>query len=70
MIRPLPFGEARLFLSELAPIEAFVRFAIAGGMSRYLSLLRKGSLREVTCRQILDHNAPLFDEVPLRSLKS
>ena len=63
VIRPLPFGEARLFLSELAPIEAFERFAIVGGMPRYLSLLRKGSLREVTCRQILDHNAPLFDEV-------
>jgi hypothetical protein len=63
IIRPLPFDKARLFLKSLAPIEALERFAVAGGMPRYLSLLGTGPLRETVSRQILDHNAPLFDEV-------
>jgi uncharacterized protein len=63
VIRPLPFTHARVFLKGLTPTAAFERFAVAGGMPRYLSLLNNGALREAVCRQILDHNAPLFDEV-------
>lgn len=63
VIRPLSFAHARLFMPGLNAIEAFERFAIAGGMPRYLSLLGSGTLRDAVTREILDQNAPLFQEV-------
>jgi uncharacterized protein len=62
-VRPLPFEQARLFMSGLTPVESFERFAVAGGMPRYLSLLGTGTLRKAVSQEILDQNAPLFDEV-------
>lgn len=62
-IRPLPFAQARLFMPELTAIESFERFAIAGGMPRYLSLLNTGTLRRSVAQEILHQNAPLFNEV-------
>lgn len=63
VVRPLSFAHARLFMPGLDATEAFERFAIAGGMPRYLSLLGNGTLRHVVSREILDQNAPLFNEV-------
>ncbi|HUY63108.1 MAG TPA: ATP-binding protein [Acidimicrobiales bacterium] len=62
-VRPLTFAQARLFMSGLGAVESFERFAIAGGMPRYLSLLGGGPVRRAVCSEILDRNAPLFDEV-------
>ncbi len=62
-IRPLAFAQARLFAPELTEIECFERFAIAGGMPRYLLLLNTGTVRTAVVEEILDQNAPLFNEV-------
>jgi uncharacterized protein len=61
-LRALAFDEAALFLETLDPIERFERFAIAGGMPRYLAELSGASLRTAICRKVLDRDAPLFDE--------
>lgn len=61
-IRPLEFAEARSFLGDLAPIDAFERFAVSGGMPMCLSRLAAGSLRHAVCRSVLHRDSPLFDE--------
>jgi AAA+ ATPase superfamily predicted ATPase len=61
-LRPLSFEHARLFMPGLTPAESFERFAIAGGMPRYLTLLSAGTLRSAVAREILHKDAPLFDE--------
>jgi AAA+ ATPase superfamily predicted ATPase len=61
-IRPLDLSGAALFLPSLGPSEQFARYALTGGMPRYLSALREGSLRDVVCDQLLRPDAPLWDE--------
>jgi uncharacterized protein len=61
-VRPLAFADAAVFFPELAPIEAFERYAIAGGMPLYLGRLAGGSVRTAVCREILDRNGPLWNE--------
>ncbi|HVB05493.1 MAG TPA: ATP-binding protein [Acidimicrobiales bacterium] len=63
VLRPLEYEKATAFLTTLEPIGRFERYAISGGMPRYLSLLGDGDLRTTICRRILDQNAPLFNEV-------
>lgn len=62
-VQPMDFAEARALLSaDLGAIEAIERYAVTGGMARYLSELGSGPLREVVCRAVLDRRAPLFDD--------
>ena len=63
-LHPVPFQEARLFLPALAdPVEAFERFAITGGMPRYLSALSApGPVSDVVAPRVLDPNGALFAE--------
>jgi hypothetical protein len=61
-LRPMPFEQAAMFMRELTPVERFERFAIAGGMPRYLSELGSGDLRETISTRVLDRDGPLWDE--------
>jgi AAA+ ATPase superfamily predicted ATPase len=61
-IRPLRYRQARVFLDKLDPIGSVERFAIAGGMPRYLSELGRGDLKSVICSRVLDRNGPLWNE--------
>lgn len=62
-LQPMRYPDAARFMPHLDPPARFERFAITGGMPRYLSALASGrSLRDVVCRQVLDRNAPLWDE--------
>lgn len=63
-LHPVPFDEARLFLSGLAdPLTAFERFAIAGGMPRYLRVLgTPDAITDVVCDRLLNPNGPFLDE--------
>ena len=61
-VRPLRFREALHFLDTLDPVSAFERFAITGGMPMYLSKLGHGNLRAAVCREVLDKDAPLWNE--------
>ena len=62
---PLTFKEARDFFEGDDIIDHFTRYSITGGMPRYLALLGKGDLLALIASQIVDPNAPLFEEVPL-----
>ena len=62
-LHPVPFGGARLFLPALKPIDQFERYAIAGGMPRYLSALSlPGDLADTVCESMLNPNSALWDE--------
>ncbi|MGH8888542.1 MAG: ATP-binding protein [Acidothermaceae bacterium] len=62
-LHPVDFSKARLFLPEHPPHDQFERYAIAGGMPRYLSALAGSqALRTIVCREILSPNAALFNE--------
>lgn len=63
-LQPVPFLEARLFLPDITdPVEAFERFAITGGMPRYLSALGgPGPVEDVVAPQVLSPNGALFAE--------
>jgi uncharacterized protein len=61
-LAPLSFAEARPFLETLDPIDRFERYAVCGGAARYLSLLGSGPLASTLARQVLDQNAPLWNE--------
>lgn len=62
-LQPLPYPEAALFLTDLDPIGRFERYAIAGGMPRYLSTLgSEPDLRVTLAQHLLSQNAPLWDE--------
>ena len=62
-LHPLPFVEASLFLDHLSPVDRFERFAITGGMPRYLDTLGKAqNLKDALRDEVLNRNAPLWDE--------
>jgi AAA+ ATPase superfamily predicted ATPase len=61
-IQPLRYTHARTFLDTLVPTARIERFAIAGGMPRYLSALAHGDLKDAVCSRVLDRNGPLWNE--------
>lgn len=61
-LRPLPYGRASAFLGGDDDQDRFVRFAVAGGMPRYLAALADGDLRGRVCDQLLRPDAPLWNE--------
>lgn len=61
-LRPLAYFEAAMFLPGLDPLGSFERYAIAGGMPRYLTDLAGSDLRAAVCTKVLDRNGPLWDE--------
>jgi AAA+ ATPase superfamily predicted ATPase len=61
-LQPVTFPEARLFLKSLDSLAQFERFAITGGMPRYLISLGRGNLRATLCDRVLSPNAALWDE--------
>lgn len=63
-IRPLTFAEGReLREADESPEGQITRFAVAGGMARYLAELGQGgSLRDLVCEHALDPRGALFDD--------
>ncbi len=61
-VRPLRYPEARVFLDTLGPVQRIERFAITGGMPRYLGELGRGELKPVICSRVLDRYGPLWNE--------
>lgn len=61
-VRPLGFAESAPFLTGLTPIAAFERYAVSGGMPMYLTKLSQDALRDAVCRNVLDRDAPLWNE--------
>jgi AAA+ ATPase superfamily predicted ATPase len=60
---PLPFDQAREFLSHHGGIQLIERYAIAGGMPHYLQLFNQRSgLRQLVSRLLLNADGPLFNE--------
>jgi AAA+ ATPase superfamily predicted ATPase len=61
-LRSLPFRRASQFFGGEDEQDRFVRFAVAGGMPRYLAALNEGDLRTRICDQLLRPDAPLWNE--------
>jgi uncharacterized protein len=61
-LRALAYQRATLFLGGGDAQGRFVRFAVAGGMPRYLAALAGGDLRARVCDQLLRPDAPLWNE--------
>lgn len=62
-IWPMTFTEAGLLMDERdTPEQRITRFAIAGGMARYLDELGQGDLRRNVCRTVFDRRGPLFND--------
>lgn len=61
-LRALPYGKAAEFLGTKDPFDQFTRYAIAGGMPRYLAALSGATLEERIGDQVLQPDAPLWNE--------
>jgi hypothetical protein len=51
-----------VFLDALGSIQRIERFAITGGVPRYLSELGQGALKRMVCSRVLDRDGPLWNE--------
>jgi hypothetical protein len=62
-IWPVTFPEARgMMPGAVGAEQRIIRYAVAGGMARYLGELGSGDLREAACRSALDRRGSLFDD--------
>jgi len=62
-VQPFPFQRAKDFLSPRPPVDLIDRYAIAGGMPRYLNLLnRSQSFKPLVCNLLLSPIGTLFQE--------
>ncbi|HEX6022287.1 MAG TPA: ATP-binding protein [Solirubrobacter sp.] len=60
---PMTFAESRpLVSSDDTAEERVTRFAVVGGMARYLAELGQDPLRQAVCRSVLDRRGALFDD--------
>lgn|SRR5487761_2637 len=63
VLAPLTFRQALDFLRGHQPGDVIQRYAIAGGMPRYLALFgRKQALRTIVCDEVANPNGALFQE--------
>lgn len=62
-VDPLSFAEARDLIEDAAPQARIERYAVAGGMARYLAELGSGGpLAALICGRVLDPNGALFND--------
>lgn len=59
---PMTFAEATSMLADLDTLDQMTRYAVAGGMPRYLDALGKGNLARALVRNVVDPHSPLFNE--------
>lgn len=62
-VDPLRFGEAGVLIEDTDPARRIERYAVAGGMARYLAELGSGGRLDALIRdRLLDPNGPLFND--------
>jgi uncharacterized protein len=61
-LRPLGFAQARLFMPDLDPVDQVTRFALTGGMPRYLRALGRGGLLDTVTTHLMDPLGAFFNE--------
>lgn len=59
---PMTFAEATTMLEGLDTLDQMTRYAIAGGMPRYLDSLGEGDLAEALAHNVVDPHSQLFNE--------
>lgn len=60
---PVTFAESKeMGDSGDTPEQRIIRYAIAGGMARYLDELGKGEIKKAVCERVLDRRGPLFND--------
>jgi hypothetical protein len=59
----MTFSEALGLIEDTEPQQQIERYAVTGGMARYLAELGSGgTLRDLVCERVLDHNGALFND--------
>ena len=61
-VRTLDYGGAEPYLRAHQGVERFTRYAVAGGMPRYLAAIADGPLEAAIVDQVLRPDAPLWNE--------
>lgn len=61
-LRPMRFAEAALLLDDDDVIGTMSRYAVAGGMPKYLDAFAHGDLLETIARTVADPHSALFNE--------
>jgi len=62
-VHPMSYSEAAAFIADADPRARIERYAVTGGMARYLAELGSGgSLRDLICERVLDHHGALFND--------
>lgn len=62
-LQPFAFQQAKAFLSPRTPVDTLERYAVAGGMPRYLNLMNRAqALKPLVCNLLLSPNGTLFEE--------
>lgn len=62
-VEPMTFAEALALVEDADPQQQIERYAVAGGMARYLAELGSGgTLHDLVCDKVLDHNGALFND--------
>jgi hypothetical protein len=62
-VEPMTFSEALGLIEDVEPRSRIERYAVAGGMARYLAELGSGGdLDDLVCDRVLDHNGALFND--------
>lgn len=60
---PVTFAEGKLMTDpDDSPEQRITRYAIAGGMARYLDELGHGPIKKAVCERVLDRRGPLFND--------
>ncbi len=59
---PMTFAEATTMLTRLDALDQMTRYAIAGGMPRYLDAFAEDDLAEALARNVVDPHSQLFNE--------
>lgn len=62
-VAPLTFQESKGFFSGTDLTDHLTRYAIAGGMPKYLASIGKGDLASVIASEVVSVNSVLFDQV-------
>jgi hypothetical protein len=63
-VQPLSFPEAATMLAGVDPADDLTRYAVGGGMPRYLSAFGTGDMGRAVIANVLDRRGGLFNEPP------
>lgn len=62
-LAPLTFSESKPFFGGSDVIDHLTRYAVTGGMPKYLTLIGRGEFSKALCDKVVSPNSPMYAEV-------